>query len=511
MKYDFVIVGGGIGGLICGCLLTKEGYKVCILEKHYVIGGGLHVFKKHKKIFETGIHYVSGFSDHQVLAKLFTYLGVFDDLKLKELDKDAFDILRIGEDKQQYEFGTGEENFINGLAKHFPEERENIRRYVESIKALSKKFYLFNLVPREDEVFSMEDELTQSVDQYIDQFFTDEKLKRVIAWNNSLYAGVHGKTPAFVHILITKFYMEGATRFIDGSQQLADRMMQMIKNGGGDVKLSSEVVNIDVNDKEVKKITTSNGEFFEAVNYISAIHPATTLEMIDATQLKKSYRNRISSLKNTTSVFTVFITFKENSFPYINKNVYYSPTYECIWKSADYTSETWPRGIMLLTPPTSGDNVYAEKMIANCIMNFEDVKAWENTQTGSRGDDYLEFKRKHTEKVVSILKDLYPGIENSIERISSSSPLTIRDYTGSKEGSLYGIEKDCNNMINSHIVPRTKIKNLFLTGQNINLHGIIGVALSAILTAGEFVGVNTIINKINEEYQSKQTITTNEI
>lgn len=510
MKYDFVIVGGGIGGLICGSLLTKEGYKVCVLEKHYVAGGGLHVFKKHRKTFETGIHYVSGFSKDQVLAKMFSYLGIADDLKLKDLDKDAFDILYIGEDQQTYEFGTGEENFIDGLAKKFPEERENLKRYVESIKTLSKKFYLFNLEPRY-EMFSMDDELVQSVGQYIDQFFVDERLKRVVAWNNSLYAGIYDKTPAFVHILITKFYMEGATRFIDGSQQLADRMMGLIKEGGGEVKLSSEVVNIEVDDKEVKKIMTANGESFEAQNYISAIHPASTLEMIDPTQLKKSYKNRICSLKNTTSVFTVFITFKENTFPYINKNVYYSPTYSSIWEAADYTSESWPRGVMLLTPPTSGENIYAEKMIANCIMNFEDVKAWENTKTGNRGEDYLEFKKIHTEKVLAVLEKIYPGIGNSIEKLSSSSPLTIRDYTGSKDGSLYGIEKDCNNMINSHIVPKTKIKNLFLTGQNINLHGIIGVALSAILTAGEFVGVNTIINKINEEYQHKKSITTNEI
>ncbi len=88
--------------------------------------------------------------------------------------------------------------------------------------------------------------------------------------------------------------------------------------------------------------------------------------------------------------------------------------------------------------------------------------------------------------------------------MSASTPLTVRDYTGSKYGSLYGIEKDCNNMIHSHIVPRTKIKNLYLTGQNINLHGIIGVALSAILTAGEFVGTNSLIDKINKTYQDKQ-------
>ena len=46
-------------------------------------------------------------------------------------------------------------------------------------------------------------------------------------------------------------------------------------------------------------------------------------------------------------------------------------------------------------------------------------------------------------------------------------------------------------------MPRTKIQNLFLTGQNINLHGIIGTPLSAIVTVGELVGVEHILEKIN--------------
>jgi all-trans-retinol 13,14-reductase len=501
VKYDFVILGGGIGGLICGCLLAKEGYKVCVLEKHYTIGGGLHVFKKHNRTFETGIHYVSGFSHNQVLSKIFNYLNILDSLNLKELDTHAFDILHIGEDNIKYELGSGEENFINGLSKHFPEERENLKRYIESIKTLSEKFYLFNLDTRETDHFSMEDELIQPVGNYIGQFFTNEKLKRVVAWNNSLYAGIYDKTPAFVHILITKFYLEGATRFVDGSQQLADSMVNLIKSAGGEVFTSSNVAHIDVLDKEVKSIKTTDGRIFEANNYISAIHPATTLDMIDPSQVQKAYRNRINSLKNTTSVFSVFITLKENSFPYLNHNYYYSPTYDSIWTTAEYTSENWPKGMMLLTPPTSGENKYAEKMIVNCIMNFDDVKQWENTKTGQRGADYLAFKKQCINKVMNMLKGIYPNIEDAIEHISASTPLTIRDYTGSKDGSLYGIEKDCNNMLRSHIVPRTKINNLYLTGQNINLHGIIGVALSAILTAGEFVGVNTIINKINNDYQ----------
>ena len=501
MKYDFLIIGGGIGGLICGSLLSKEGYKVGILEKHYTIGGGLHVFRKHNKTFETGIHYVSGFSHDQVLSKIFNYLDVLDNLKLKALDNDAFDVIHIGEDNKKYKLGSGEDNFINGLSKHFPEERENLKRYIASIKEQSKKFYLFNLEPRISDIFSMDDELIQPVGKYIDQFFTSDKLKSILAWNNSLYAGIYDKTPAFVHILITRFYLEGATRFVDGSQQLADSMSNLIKASGGEVLTSSEVVHIDVIDKEINNVRTRDGRIFEANNYISAIHPANTLEMIDQDKIQKSYFNRITNLKNTTSVFSLFITFKAGSFPYMNYNYYYTKTYDSVWVATRYTHDTWPTGIMLLTPPTAGGNEYAEKMIVNCIMNFDDVKRWEGTKTGKRGNDYLAFKNERTEKIMNILREIFPGIEKSIDQISASTPLTIRDYTGSKNGSLYGIEKDCNNMINSHIVPRTKIKNLYLTGQNINLHGIIGVALSAILTAGEFVGINTLIDKINDEYQ----------
>lgn len=51
-------------------------------------------------------------------------------------------------------------------------------------------------------------------------------------------------------------------------------------------------------------------------------------------------------------------------------------------------------------------------------------------------------------------------------------------------------------MIISHIIPLTKIKNLYLTSQIIDMHGIFGVALSAILSAGEFVGINSLIDII---------------
>ena len=101
-------------------------------------------------------------------------------------------------------------------------------------------------------------------------------------------------------------------------------------------------------------------------------------------------------------------------------------------------------------------------------------------------------------KVINKLNNLHPGLSESIDSVIASSPLTIRDYYGSKEGSLYGHMCDCNNPLLSQMPIVTKVKNLLLTGQNVNLHGICGVPLTAIETAEAIVGRNVILEKINK-------------
>jgi all-trans-retinol 13,14-reductase len=134
-------------------------------------------------------------------------------------------------------------------------------------------------------------------------------------------------------------------------------------------------------------------------------------------------------------------------------------------------------------------------------MRFDEVKKWENTfntvsQEESRGDDYEEFKRVKSEKLFDLVETKFPGFKAAIKSYYAATPLSMRDYIGTDDGSLYGIVKDYREPMRTFISPRTKIPNLLLTGQNLNLHGVLGVTVSAVLTCSEILGSKNLIEKV---------------
>ena len=53
----------------------------------------------------------------------------------------TYDEIKIGD--KSYNFRAGEQNFKNDLYKHFPEEKENIDKYIKLVKEVSQKIYSF--------------------------------------------------------------------------------------------------------------------------------------------------------------------------------------------------------------------------------------------------------------------------------------------------------------------------------------------------------------------------------
>ena len=132
-------------------------------------------------------------------------------------------------------------------------------------------------------------------------------------------------------------------------------------------------------------------------------------------------------------------------------------------------------------------------------MLFDEVKLWEDTTVGHRGKAYEAWKEEKTRQLLEKVEEMHPGFTACVDKVNASSPLTIRDFYGVKDGALSGYSKDCHNLVLSQVPVVTKISNLYLTGQNNNLHGFCGVPLTAINTAEAILGRNYILNKINGE------------
>ena len=181
----------------------------------------------------------------------------------------------------------------------------------------------------------------------------------------------------------------------------------------------------------------------------------------------------------------------------MNHNCYFYAE-ENVWTGQQYDETNWPRGCFFTTPATSNSQKYADSMVALAYMNYEDVKEWENTTTGKRGSGYIDFKQRKAEQLISFIAGKYPHIRDSIQSYYSSTPLTLRDYTGTAEGSLYGILRNSNDPMATIILPKTKIPNLLLTGQNTILHGVLGVTIAAVSTCAQLVGSKYLVNKIKK-------------
>jgi all-trans-retinol 13,14-reductase len=488
-----VIIGSGLGGLSCGVTLAKNGYEVTVLEQGAQIGGCLQCFSRNGARFETGMHFVGSASEGQTLDRLMHYLEIRDHVRLSQLDPEGYEVIALN--GKQYRYVNGREGFIDQMATYFPHQRDNLVRYFDLIEKVAGASSLHSLKYAESDIAVNTEYQLRSINNVLDEVITDPELAKVLVGNLPLYAAEKDKTPFSTHAFIMDFYNQSAYRFVGGSDTVAEALTHTIQRYGGRVLVRHQVKAIVCDDTHAIGVETTDGEFFPADVVISGTHPMRTLEMIDSKMIRPAFRNRVNAIPQTVGGFSVYMEFKENMVPYMNYN-FYGYNGNTPWNCEIYDETTWPKGYLYMHFCQEAQPKYASTGVILSYMQMKDVEKWKGTHVGRRGEDYEAFKMAKVDLLLETLEKQMPGIRNSIKRFYTSTPLTYLDYTGTEGGSMYGIAKDVRMGAACRVPHRTKIPNVFQTGQNINSHGMLGVLVGTIVTCSELLTAERIYRGI---------------
>lgn len=493
-KYDIVIIGSGLGGLACGHILSSEGYRVLVLEREAQPGGCMQSYRRQGLDFDTGLHYIGGLGEGEVLYHPFRMLGLME-LPWVKLDADCFDRIHIG--GQSFDFVEGYDRFAERLADYFPDEREGLRELVDLFASYNRsQFDMLNPALGCDQQQGVPSSMDLSTPayQWLHEHFHNDLLINVLSGNTTRCELRKDTLPLYTMAHINSSYIASSWRLRGNGNLLVNKLIDGIRANGGEIKCNSEVTQLIERDGHIVEAQCIDGNSYEADTFISDIHPALTYQLIGESALvKKSMRMRMRLMENTYGMLTVSLVIKPQTLPYVNRNeyVYSRPN---LWEG--FENDHPVSGVMISYRVPEDGSGHVRQIDLLTPVDWSACSQWTDTKVGRRGDDYAQWKLQKADECISLAETVIPGLRAAIERQYVSTPLTYRDYTLTPNGSAFGLRKDCGNPLLTFLSPRSHEPNLLLTGQSLMVHGVEGVTMTALMTCAEIIGRERIWEKL---------------
>ena len=481
MPQKVIVIGAGLGGLECAYMLAKNGLDVTVLEQDIHIGGCLQSFRRGDTLFDAGFHYIGGLREGESLYPLFRYFNLLD-LPWQALDEDCFDEVVIGD--RSFALAVGHERFADTLTQAFPQEKEGIKRYTATLKETGDHI-TDAFQTREAADFYSGSLFARSAYGFLTDTIHDPLLRQVLSGSSLKMELAKDSLPLYVFAQINNSFIQSAWRIRGGGQQIAEHLAEDITRMGGNVRTRARVTAILEKDGRVTGVRVNDEEVIEATHVICDIHPKEVMTLLAESQsLRRIYRRRIDSLEETYGMFTANIRLRQDALPYINRNIFIHHPETDLWapdttqvNSVMVSFYPGQPALDLLTP-----------------LRWSQVSQWAE----HRDEAYEAFKAQKVEECVQLVQERLPELPHAIEQVYTSTPLTYQRYTHTYQGSAYGIRKDWRSPMTTVLAPKIPIENILLTGQNLNLHGVLGVSMTSVITAAQIIGMDTLNAQINK-------------
>ncbi|MEA5017198.1 MAG: NAD(P)/FAD-dependent oxidoreductase [Erysipelotrichaceae bacterium] len=464
MKYDAIIVGGGIAGLTSAAFLVKNGHKVLLCEKEYRVGGLISSFNYEGFLFDAGAR---GIVDSGIVKPMLAQLGINVDF--------VKSIVSIGIEDEMIRVETKKslEDYRRMLIKHYPGNESDIDLILEAITSImdymdvlygienplfmdlkDRKYVFKKLLPWVVRFIKKSGKLEEfkiPVEEYLSKLSDNQSLIDLISQH------FFQKTPTSFALSYFSLYLDYEYPKM-GTYELIDKIKDYIIQHDGVIKTDTRIERIDSDDR------TIYDQHKNEYKYEQLIWAADTNQLykaINTTNAKdmnevENQKSVLASKKGIDSVFSIFMGVDLDSDYFRKKasgHVFYTPSKKgqsAIFDQLDHVKNTNDKKAIIdwmleyldyttyeIAIPALRNEELAPKgktgLIVSFLMDYEFIK---NIKTLGF---YKEFKELVETKAIAVLDDgIYKGIKDKVLFHFASSPLTIERLSGNYEGAITG-------------------------------------------------------------------------
>ncbi len=504
--YDALVIGSGMGGLTTAAMLAEQGWKVAVLEQHYTAGGYTHSYERAGYEWDVGLHYVGDMGAPTVPRKLMDWVtgGRVQWASMGAVVDRFF----VGD--QVFDAVAGKQAFRDGLVQRFPNEAAAIDRYL-ALLAQAKKAMPWLMLGRVLKPWQRA--LAQPVLKHLlPRTFgmTTAAVLAELTSNPDLVAvlcgqwGDYGMPPAessfIIHALVTTHYLHGGYYPVGGSWRIAEAILPRIRAAGGEVFTYARVEQIIVEQGQTKGVLMADGTRIDCACVISSAGVFNTFEhLVPADAVKRAgYDRLLQQVKPSAAYLGAYVglrhTAEELGLPKTNFWIYADRDYDASIQRFLADPEQ-PLPLVYVSFPSAKDPDFARRYPGKATIeivaptHYDWFKHWADATWGQRGADYEAVKARWGERLMAVLYEHLPQLRGKVDYVEISTPLSTNWFGGYQRGELYGLDHDPSRFQQDWLTPRTRIKGLWLTGQDVLSCGVVGAMMSGVLTATAMVGV----------------------
>jgi all-trans-retinol 13,14-reductase len=487
--FDYVILGAGLGGLSAAACLTQQGYRVAVLEKHYLPGGCCHTFDYGEYSFCADVHYISQCAPDRTIGQFLNYIG--RDVPFNSLNPNCID--RVITPEVDFNIPLGWENLRSRLLSTFPEEAIAIDRYCNEIKQLRQEIHsLVREVHWFDRNWSDWLKLPKYWNLFLKRNWTLQDLYNHVGLSPKLQAmlagqsGDYGLPPKEIalitHSSLVWDYSEGAYYPKHHFKHFVDTIVKAITAGGGEVKLSSPVDHIQVNKDGVLSVICDRTIYQATKAYISDLDPKLTVQLMhDAEVLSEQEHQRLTGYEYSASAFNIYLgldsSFQPERYGISNWNVWYYPTTNLDEKYQKQLEGDMSHPWIFLSCPTMKSHEPGMAPFGHHILEIATVCPYEPFKLLHQQDPqgYKAKKREVYQQMMSSVRNLIPDVDSYIHMKIYGTPTTSEFYLGQPEGNIYGAKLVPNQVGLNRLGFKTELSNLFFVGASAGYPSVPGV------------------------------------